>query len=212
MNHTEYIRYIFYILIGYLSGSVLYASLLPKVIKHIDVCSLSDDKNPGTANAFAHAGVPVGILVFLCELSKGTLPVFAATHRIDITEPLFALVMLAPVLGHAFPFLQTKKGGKAIAVSFGVLLGLYPELAPALILATLYIFFSAVVIIRPHLFRSIATFLLFTVCCLLSKDFPLSVKTGCFLLSAIVIFKHLETYNGERLCFTLPLLKKLFDH
>lgn len=55
-------EFTFFILIGYLSGSVMYGYVLPKVCKHIDIRELSDDGNPGTANAFKYAGVPIGIM------------------------------------------------------------------------------------------------------------------------------------------------------
>lgn len=205
-------KYLFYIAAGYLSGSIMYAYLLPKMMKHIDIRELSDDGNPGTANAFIHAGIPVGILVILCELLKGAFPIWAAAHRVSMADPLFALVLAAPVLGHAFPFLKMKKGGKAIAVSFGVLLGLFPQLAPALTLAVLYIFFSVVIIIKPHFFRSVITFLLFTGCCMLSDELPISVKAGCFLVSVIVIGKHFAAYQGEHFALELPVFRKLRDH
>lgn len=201
--------YALYILIGYLSGSIMYGYLLPKLICHIDVRELSDDKNPGTANAFIHAGIPVGCMVILCELLKGMLPVYAAAKNVDITGSLFAAVLAAPVLGHAFPLFQKgKNGGKAIAVSFGVLLGLYPHSSPVLALIVLYIFFSVFVIIRPHLFRSVITFLLFSVFCLLAKELPVSIKLGCFLLSATVISKHFAVYKGEHFSFAFPWSKK----
>ena len=62
---------LFFILVGYLSGSILYAYLLPKYICHIDIMKDSDDHNPGTFNAFALAGTQVGILVIALELLKG---------------------------------------------------------------------------------------------------------------------------------------------
>ena len=136
-------KYLIYIILGYLSGSVMYAYLIPKMLKHIDIRELSDDGNPGTANAFLHAGIPIGSLVIRCELCKGALPVWVAARRLHISGLLFAPVMAAPVLGHAFPlFFGGKGGGKSIAVSFGVLIGLYPNLNPALTLAALYILFS----------------------------------------------------------------------
>lgn len=209
--NERYIAFAFYILAGYLSGSIMYAYVIPKVLKHIDIRALSDDGNPGTANAFLHAGIPIGMLVVLCELLKGAFPVWAAAHRLEISDPLFSLVLLAPVLGHAFPFLQSKKGGKAIAVSFGVLLGLFPMLAPALTLAALYILFSVVFVINPHFYRSVVAFLLFTVCCLFSKTLPGSVKTGCAFFSFTVILKHFAAYWGEHFCMKLPLADKLFN-
>lgn len=198
--------YLFFIVTGYLSGSVMYAYLLPKLLKHVDVRELSDDGNPGAANAFLHAGLPIGCLVMVCELLKGALPVWLACRRIDITGLMFAMVLAAPVLGHAFPlFLKGKHGGKAIAVSFGVLLGLFPNLMPALVLAAIYIIFSVIIIIRPHFFRSVITFLAFTGFCLFNKELPPSITLGCFILSITVIGKHFAVYKGERIQFNLPL-------
>lgn len=199
-------NYFIYIALGYLSGSVMYAYLLPKMLKHIDIRKLSDDGNPGAANAFLHAGVPIGILVILCELLKGALPVWAAAQNLNISRLLFAPIMAAPVLGHAFPLcFGGKSGGKSIAVSFGVLIGLYPNLCPALTLAALYILFSLVIVVKPHFFRSIVTFLLFAVLCFLDRTLPQSVTAGCFLLSAIVIRQHFIRYKGEHIAVVFPL-------
>lgn len=199
-------KYLFYIVLGYLSGSVMYAYLIPRLLKHIDIRELSEDGNPGTANAFLHAGVPIGILVILCELLKGALPVWAAARRLPVSHLFFAPVLAAPVLGHAFPlFFGGKSGGKSIAVSFGVLIGLYPNLSPALTLAALYILFSLVIIIKPHFFRSVITFLLFAVLCLLDRELPLSVTVGGFLLSGIVIRQHFIRYHGEHIGIVFPI-------
>ena len=68
-------RYYFFILFGYLSGSILFARLLPKYLRHIDICELSEDNNPGVFNAFKHAGPVIGSMTLLLELAKGFLPV-----------------------------------------------------------------------------------------------------------------------------------------
>ena len=49
-----------FIAAGFVSGSVLYSMVLPRWIKGVDVVALSDDHNPGTANAFIKAGIPCG--------------------------------------------------------------------------------------------------------------------------------------------------------
>lgn len=199
-------KYFIYMILGYLSGSVMYAYLIPKIVKHIDVRELSEDGNPGAANAFLHAGIPVGIVVILCELLKGAVPVWAAARSLSISHLLFAPVMAAPVLGHAFPlFFGKKGGGKAIAVSFGVLIGLAPNLNPALTLAALYILFSLIIVIKPHFFRSVITFLLFAVLCILDNELPKSVAVGGFLLSGIVIRQHFIRYKGEHIDIVFPI-------
>ena len=152
-----------YIIGGYLSGSILYSYLLPKALKGIDITAESPDGNPGTANAFTCAGIPIGILVLCMELLKGYLPVHLALREVNPARWSFALILAAPVFGHACPFLQPQKGGKAIAVSFGVLLGLVPFWLPVLSLAALYLIFSLVIVIDPHFYRSVCTFVLFSV-------------------------------------------------
>lgn len=86
------------------------------------------------------AGFFAGTLSLLCELFKGAVPVFLADRILDRDSMLFALVMAAPVFGHAFPFFQKERGGKAIAVSFGVMIGLFPEIHPLFCLIFYYIF------------------------------------------------------------------------
>lgn len=71
---------IFFIFAGYLSGSILFAYLIPKYFYHIDICRLSDDQNPGAFNAFAHTGIRTGTLILLLELAKGFFPVHIALH------------------------------------------------------------------------------------------------------------------------------------
>lgn len=189
--------YAFFILTGYLLGSIMFAWYLPLFIKQVDIREVSDDGNPGTANAFKHAGVFVGILVIVCELGKGFVPVFLARRYLKAEKLLFSLVMAAPVIGHAFPvFTKGKEGGKAIAVSFGVLLGLLPEWRPVLVLVFYYLLFSLFIVIKPHLHRSIVTFIFFTASCVFFvKD--AAVILGCALISAVVVLKHLKKYQGE---------------
>ena len=59
--------YVFYILFGYLSGSVLYSYLIPKHFCHMDVRTVHEERNPGAFNAFAAAGPRVGLI---CDRSS----------------------------------------------------------------------------------------------------------------------------------------------
>ena len=185
---TVIVKFLEYILIGYLSGSVLYAYLLPRYLKHVDVTEKSGDGNPGAANAFLYAGIPVGVLVLVMELLKGFVPVHLAMGRLPAAEPLFGLVMAAPVLGHAFPLGKRRRGGKAIAVSFGVLLGIWPVTEPLFLL----------VVVTPHFFRSVITFLLLFAGTAVLVELS-GIVIGCGCVSGIVICKHLARYQGERM-------------
>lgn len=199
------IDYIFWTAAGYLSGSIMYAYLLPLLFRHVDIRSLSDDQNPGAANAFKHAGIPIGCMVICCELLKGFLPVWLACKYVDMGRLSFTLVMIAPVLGHAFPlFWKGRYGGKSIAVSFGVLLGFFPDLRLALLLAVFYLLFSLVLVIQPHLVRSVLTYTCFCISCVALGNHS-AVIAGCVLLSFIVIGKHVAKYRGEK--FSLRLFR-----
>ncbi len=202
MNDILWTKYINWIIVGYLSGSVLYGYLIPKCFHHVDIRKISDDGNPGTANAFKYAGFFAGSVVILCELLKAFIPVFFAARKLDITRLPFALVMAAPVAGHAFSIFFKGKGGKAIAASFGVTLALYPNLFPLAALIVLYILFSTVIVVRPHLYRSIITFILFTAAVYLTVPVH-SLRLGCGIISAITILKHLMSHEEETLSVRL---------
>ena len=163
--------YFVFAIMGFFLGSIMFALILPRHFKGIDIRKLSDDGNPGTANAVKYGGVALGLLCLLGDLLKAALPVYLVRRFCGMDHPLFALVMVAPVLGHAFsPFLGGH-GGKAIAPAFGVLAA------------------SLVVVITPNRLRTIAAFLVLVIYSLLVNQHG-SVALGCILLSATVILKH----------------------
>lgn len=153
-----------YSLIGYLSGSILYADVFAKLFKK-DIYKDSRDKNPGTANAFQFGGFRCGLCTLICELLKGFLPVYCYVNYVHRTGQLqesaiwLATVCAAPVLGHIFPVFYGFNGGKGIAATFGSLLGLFPEYKPLAAFIIFFIGFSLVLRITPHFYRTIATYL-----------------------------------------------------
>lgn len=100
------------VIVGILCGSVLFSRYLPKWIKKVDVVALSDDHNPGTANAMQHAGIPVGILCLLGDIFKGVLPMHMALRLGLESGCLFPLIMAGPVLGHAYSLFHRGRGEK----------------------------------------------------------------------------------------------------
>ena len=69
-------QYFLFTLLGFVLGSTLFAYLIPKLLKNIDICTLPDDHNPGVSNAFMYGGFLCGILSLICELAKGFIPVY----------------------------------------------------------------------------------------------------------------------------------------
>ena len=138
---------------GYFTGSLLFARYFSNLFCGKDVTVDTPDSNPGTYNAYTYGGFWCGALTLVCDLLKGFLPVFLYI-RVSGGTPLgLVLVMSAPALGHIFPIWHKFDGGKGIAVSFGVLLGLAPNMLPVLTLALTYLLFSFVFKVNPHFYR-----------------------------------------------------------
>ncbi len=151
------------LMLSYLSGSVLYANIFGALFGVKERYAESADKNPGVSNAYVYGGFWCGTLTLICELMKGALPVYLALR----TEPALShqvlpLILVAPVAGHILPVFNKFHGGKGIAVTFGVLIGLFPYVRPFVVFAAMFIFLSVVVRITPHYYRTIAAYVVST--------------------------------------------------
>lgn len=109
---------------------------------------------PGAANAFTYGGFFCGIITLFGDILKGFLPVYCYLLNAGGMSFNLTLVLAAPVIGHILPVFYHFKGGKGIAVTFGCLLGLFPDIRPALILAAAFIFFSLIIRIIPTLLQN----------------------------------------------------------
>lgn len=145
-----------FILLGYLSGSVLFARVWGKTVAGTDITQDAPDQNPGTANAFRNGGFLCGLLTLVCDLLKGFVPVFLYLRT--GSGPALGFVMAAPVLGHVFPVFARFRGGKGIATTFGCLLALLPNGLPLIYMVLFFLFFSLVLRISPNYYRTIAAY------------------------------------------------------
>ena len=150
----------FYVLLGYLSGSLLWANFFGNLLAGEDVAADSPDGNPGAFNAFRYGGFWCGCLTLCFYVCKGFFPVRLFCRSAALMPSIgLALVLAAPVIGHTHSVFHGFRGGKGIAVSFGCLLGLAPELKPLLVLAAVFILFSTVIKVSPHYYRTLATYI-----------------------------------------------------
>lgn len=129
-------------IISFLSGSLMFSFWLVRLSGR-DPRAVGDG-NPGAVNAFKVAGPVIGSLGLLLDFLKGAIPVGLGYWHLQIGGLLLALTIIAPVLGHAFsPWLRFR-GGKAIAVTFGVWCGITFWEAPCVLggvlLVTKFIF------------------------------------------------------------------------
>ena len=75
-------NYLIFAVLGYLSGSVLYAYYLPLWLCGIDITADAADGNPGVFNCVKQAGKAIGLTALVCDLLKGALPVLLAVGGI----------------------------------------------------------------------------------------------------------------------------------
>ena len=183
------ITQIILIITGFISGSILYSYIIPKLLCKIDVVEQSDDENPGAANAIKAAGPYIGAVCLALDILKGFVPVYIAARITDHRNILFVLIMAAPVLGHSLGVFNAWRGGKAISVTFGVFLGVTLLSLQLLLLALLYILFSTLFKINPHARRTVIVFLLFSAVQMF-LPMPISLKLGAVLISGIVMYKN----------------------
>ena len=196
-----------WILFGYLSGSILYARIFAKLFRKEDMIEKSRDRNPGAGNAFMYGGFWCGVLTLTCDILKGFFPVYLFMQYEPELSPdmlSIAFVMAAPVVGHAFPVFYKGRGGKGIAVTFGCLLGLFPFLEPFAILAAFFIFFSCILRINPHYYRTLAAYICALIGMLLLVKQPM-VLLG-FAIIAVVVSSRMLLSEEEKEKMRIKLL------
>jgi glycerol-3-phosphate acyltransferase PlsY len=97
------------------------------------------DGNPGAANVFRAGSPNLGVLAATLDIAKG-VPFVVVAHTVyHLPEAAVMGIGLSAILGHAFSPLLRFKGGKALAVTAGVIIGLlrpelfFPFFLPALL-------------------------------------------------------------------------------
>ncbi len=130
---------------AFLSGSLPFSVWLGRLALRKDIRTYGDG-NPGATNVFKAGGRWVGVLAVVLDALKGIVPVGLASMVGGIQGWEMVAVALAPLLGHAFsPFLRFR-GGKAVAVTFGMWIGLTLWHAPMVLGIMLYYWFRVIAI------------------------------------------------------------------
>ena len=130
------LKYLLFALAGYVSGSIMYSYLIPKLFCGVDIVKEGEDHNPGMTNVMRCVSVKLGVLCLLLDVAKGFAPVFLAKLYVpDFKNMLFALVIAAPVLGHAFTPILKFKGGKGFASYLGMILAINWKVALCILAA-----------------------------------------------------------------------------
>ena len=187
--------------LAYLIGSIPFG-LIVGLAKGIDPRKAGSG-NIGATNVGRLLGGKYFALVFALDLLKGLLPTAIAAvllHGTSLTRTDFVLwlsVGFAAIAGHMFSVFLKFKGGKGVATSAGVLLGVFPYFTyPGLIaIGTWVVLFK---ITRYVSVASIAGACVFPVAyivvSLLRHDDPfgpqLPLLIFACLVAALIVYKH----------------------
>ncbi len=119
-----YMWWAIFVVFAYLLGSIPFGYLIGKYMYGVDVREHGSG-NTGATNVYRVLGGKAGLLTLVLDISKGFLPVLLT--RLIFSDPwIWALVGAASVVGHIFSVYLKFRGGKGVATSFGVVIGLSP--------------------------------------------------------------------------------------
>ncbi|MBS3886794.1 MAG: glycerol-3-phosphate 1-O-acyltransferase PlsY [Dethiobacter sp.] len=110
------------LLASYLIGSLSFGYMAGKLLRGIDIRQYGSG-NTGTTNIQRTLGTGPAIIVLLLDVAKGLAAVLLARALTGVPSVEMLAGVLA-VLGHNWPLFHRFKGGRGIATSIGVLLGL----------------------------------------------------------------------------------------
>lgn len=117
------------IVLSYLVGSIPTAYIFGKVLKGIDIREHGSG-NVGATNVFRVLGKWPGIGVLILDILKGVIPVVVISEVLLLENTGFLIVLaICAVIGHNWTIFLGFKGGKGIATSLGVLIGLAVKIA-----------------------------------------------------------------------------------
>ncbi|WP_058307710.1 glycerol-3-phosphate 1-O-acyltransferase PlsY [Gracilibacillus massiliensis] len=175
-------EYIIFILLAYLLGSIPTGLIVGKLGYKKDIREHGSG-NLGATNTFRVLGVKAGIIVTVVDILKGTLAaVLPIIFQIEAVHPL--IVGIFAVIGHSFPIFAKFKGGKAVATSSGVILGVNPLLFVIMICSFLVILYLTKYVSLASMLTGLITIIVSVVL----QEFALTIVIS--ILTAFVIYRH----------------------
>lgn len=123
-----------YLLSCYLLGAIPTGYLVGKYLRGVDIRK-EGSGNMGATNVFRVLGKGPGIFVLLFDVGKGVAAIVATRDFFGIpVGPFLFLGGFCAVLGHNYTCFLNFKGGKGVATSLGVCLGLAPLASSTMLL------------------------------------------------------------------------------
>ena len=121
------------IILAYLLGSISSAVLICRILRFPDPRGVGSH-NPGATNVLRIGGKKAAAAVLLCDMLKGTIPVWGG-YFLNIDPIILGVIAIAACLGHMYPTFFHFKGGKGVATALGAIAPIGLDLT-AMIIAT----------------------------------------------------------------------------
>ena len=187
--------------LSYFIGSIPSAYLLGKLIKGVDIRKHGSG-NVGATNAFRVLGPGVGITVLFLDALKGFICVVAVSdflikQGLDFDSLLIRILLgVTAVLGHSLTIFLRFRGGKGMATTLGVLIGLAAKI-PALkiiLLAEILIWWTVFLLSRIVSLASVVSAIFFPIIFIILRQ-PMALIIMSLLLGIFVIIRHKSNIN-----------------
>ncbi len=174
-------------LVAFLCGSIPFSVLIGYLAIGVDIREYGDH-NPGATNVMRAASWRWFIPALLLDYFKGAVPVGLAYFFARLEGWEIVPVALAPIIGHAYSPWLSFRGGKAVAVTFGVWTGLTGFVGPLILGLLLPLLFSVFVVSGWSAFITMLSFGGF-VLLYYSSQSPAFVAVWLANL-ALIVWKH----------------------
>ena len=176
-------------LTGYLLGSIPFGWLLVRLTGGGNIRAMGSG-NIGATNVARTAGWTAGLATLALDTAKGFAAVWLASRFGEGNIRLMIYAGVAAILGHLFPVWLAFSGGKGVATSAGVFLGIcWPAALAAFIVFLIVVLFWRYVSLASI---SAAAALPLLVYLLYAPGHapPAVVSAGTLLAAVLVIVKH----------------------
>jgi glycerol-3-phosphate acyltransferase PlsY len=117
--------YLFCLIVGYLIGSILFAHLITRLVKNVNIRELGNG-NPGAYNVFRNVSKFWGVVSGLLDAMKALGPMLIASHYFQLPDIALACLAIGAILGHGLPIYYRFKGGRAASVLMGMYIFFIP--------------------------------------------------------------------------------------
>ena len=189
--------------LAYLLGSIPFG-LLVGLAKGVDPRTAGSG-NIGATNVGRLLGGRFFAIVFTLDFLKGLLPTLAASwvvhrHTPELNANVYLLwlaVGLATILGHMFSLFLAFKGGKGVATSAGVMLGIFPDYTLAgavVVLVWIACFLATRIISLSSMVAAVAFPIMYLLISMLRGQGVLGDRwpllAFCLLVGFMVVWKH----------------------